>query len=251
MPENDFYDSLDIQLPPDAPQQTESESRSYYKHPVGTYTGFVGRLTAKYRDPNDKPCEPTDVGARFHHYILPLWIKKYLGSNDIPTMKQVITDGLTLPNLPIQEMYFPLLITTDPERGWQYHKIFDSWKMVNRPELTVIKANPANPSKKSVDYKALAQYLGTPIRWVLVTSVSKKTLKESSPYIDSLVIESFDRPPYKLFEAMEASVKSKVEEERAKRSADREGGSGGYVQQEAPAADFSDLGSELEGFLDQ
>ena len=249
MSKNDFYSELNIELPNDAPPSTESDSRTYYKHPIGTYVGFVGRLTAKYRDVNDKQCEPGDAGARFNHYIQPLWIKKYLGSNEEPKMIQYITDDLRLPNVPLAETYYPLLISVDPERGWAYHKMFDSWKMVNRPDLTVVKANPANPSKKIMDYKALAQYLGVPIKWTLVTSVSKKTGKESSPYIDSLIIESFDRVPYPLFTALETAVKNKVDDERAKRQMEKNGD--GYTIPDAPPADFSDLnvGNELEDFL--
>jgi hypothetical protein len=236
---DEFWNEMGIELPNDAPQSVETTNQSYYKHPIGTYTAFIGRLTAKYKDSEGKRCEPTDVGASFSHFILPLWIKKFMGSNAQPTIEQLITDKLELPNRPITECYFPIVImANDKKRMWQYHRMFESFKVIDKPELTVVKSNPANPQKKSMDFKALATYVGIPVKFVLDNSKSKK----GNAYLDSLMIESLSRPPIETLKGFELAVNTKVEAERQSRQKEDT-----YVPPQAPSFDESELNDYISG----
>jgi hypothetical protein len=237
-----FDEEMGIELPDGVPQQVESTTNEYYKHPIGVYSGFAGRLTAKYKDSDGKRCEPTDVGASFSHFIFPLWIKKFMGSNAEPTMLQYITDQLILPNRPIVECYFPIVImANDPKRMWQYHRMFESFRIIDRPELTVVKANPADSKKKTMDFKALATYLGVSIKWVLDNSKSKK----GNAYLDSLLIESFDRPPAELFKKFETAVEQKVKAEREARQHEDT-----YSPPPAPSFDEDEINNFIDGDKD-
>ena len=123
--DRDFLAEVGYDLPDLAPKQVEGEVREYYRHPAGTYLGFVGKIVAKFKDQQGKRCEPDEPGAVFSHYILNLWIKKFLGNAQTPTGEQMITDALKIPDRPLQEIYFPIVLFPDPKRQWSSKLMFD------------------------------------------------------------------------------------------------------------------------------
>jgi hypothetical protein len=132
-------------------------------------------------------------------------------------------------------------MANDHKRMWQYHRIFESFRIIDRPDLTVVKANPADPKKKTMDFKALATYLGVSVKWVLDDSKSKK----GNAYLDSLLIESFERPQSELFKRFEADVEEKVKAEREARQHEDT-----YSPPPAPSFDESDLNDFVDGDKD-
>lgn len=241
--ERDFLMDVGYELPDNAPKQVEGESREYYRHPPGTYLGFIGKITAKFKDPAGKRCESDEPGATFSHYILTLWIRKFLGNAQDPVGQQLITEDLKLPARPVAELHFPVVLFNEPARLWSNKLMFDKWKIPGHDKYDIIKVSPSNPANKITNYNGFPAYYGLPCKFTLTF---KAESEKQARYIDGGVeiLDYNARIPLDRLKQFEAEVDALIEKERAEREAERAASrSGGYVTPEAPNTDFNDFGS--------
>jgi len=252
--ERDFMMDIGYELPSNAPKQVEGESREYYRHPPGTYLGFIGKITAKFKDPSGKRCEADDTGATFSHYILNLWIRKFLGNAQDPVGQQVITDDLKIPDRPISELYFPVVLFNEPTRLWSNKLMFDKWKIPGHDKYSIIQASPNNPANKITNYNGFPAFYGLPCKFSLTF---KADSEKQARYIDGGVeiLDYNARIPLDKLKEFEVGIETLVEHERAQREAERAASrQGGYVTPTAPQTNFDeynvpDVPNTLDDFI--
>ena len=251
--ERDFYADIGYDLPDNAPKTVEGESASYYQHPAGQYFGFIGRLTPKYKDGENKRCEPDTPGAQFSHYMIAFWITNFAGTMDKPVNESVIAftpDSLSLPDRPLAECYFSIPIYPDPKKQWSLKNLFEDWKLPGHPQYNIITQSPNNPAATVTNFRAFPAYYGLPVKFYVTF---KPETDKKSRYVEGKVhITSYEkRVPKDLIIAFEKAVDMKVEAEREKRKA-QSGET--YTPPAAPETDFGSLvnnagDTDLEGFL--
>lgn len=238
---SDFADFQfpELNIPANITGQMEGQAREYYKHPLGTYLGFVGKTLFKFRNREGKSCEATELGAIHHNTSVQFWNYKFLGSPANPVGEVIITPELVLPERPIAECYFPLTIMNDPKQLWAHLKRFAAWKIPGHPNYDIVAPSPNNPANKILNIRAFAAYQGLPVKYTLVQGAGKDG-KEGSIYIDGEPeILSFDkRIPIDKLKQFYEIVEAKFEEEKKKREATNQQT---YTRDETPETDFNNM----------
>lgn len=235
----DFYEDMGYELPEEA-KPIKSEGFEYYKHPAGVYHGVFGKLIPKYKDINEKKCEPTDIGAHLSHYTATLWITEFLGNN-IEQKKKVVQfngEDVTIPaNTPSSHLYFPFMISTDPKWQWAIHQKFESWSLPGIENSKLVTVNPAKMTEKFTNVRAFPLYYGMPISFKIEIGE-----KKGSPYMASIKLmgDVSNRIPFELMGKLEGKFNSLLESERADRDKKDE-----VPNAEAPEADFSEMENEF------
>lgn len=232
-------------IPDDIPQQVEgSGGFEYYKHPVGLYFGFCGKLNFKYVGQDKKPCNPDDVGARLSHAILPLWISQFHGTTINPVTEVIVDANLKLPTRPLAECYYPVRVAFAPEEIWKNKQLFGSWFVPNNPALTVIGKNPSKPNIVVVNYKAFPAYYGVGVRWSIVHSDKGNAYVDGKKDQIGLMLDK--RIPLDKMLEFEKAVEIKTNAERMEREANKSQQQN-YQPEAPPATNFDELaGSESD-----
>ena len=230
----DFYNELGYDMP-EGVDAVKSESFDYYRHPAGIYQVVFGRLNAKYKDLNNKKCEPETPGAYISHFTASLWIIKYLGTTNEPTNKPMIhigEDSVTLPEvMQAAELYFPLLVAYTPKDQWKNHKLFQSFVLPGHENLRIIQQNPAKPTEKATNFKAFPAYYGMQCKLIL-----KLGDKTQQPYADTVELLAAPRFTVESMHKLETQVQALIDREIADRKSNTETSTATFSQ-EAPSAD--------------
>jgi len=238
---SDFMEVLGYEMPEGAPKSVEAEGYQYYRHPIGLYMGFIGKLAAKYKDSEGHRCEREAVDAKFSNYSLPLWITKSLGNLEIPTDEILIhPETLAIPNRPVAEIYFPIFISAIPNDQWRLKKMFENWKIPEHNKYDIIAPSAANPANTVTNFASFPAYYGLPVKFYLTAKDLAK-----SRYVDGgIEVVSYDkRISMEKLNIFEDLITAKIELERQERQ-DKNKDSGNYQPTEAPKTDFDALGNE-------
>lgn len=237
MQENDFYNAVGYELPPDVPKEIVSEGIEYYKHPAGIYIGFIGRLTAKYKDINGQRCDADLPGAKFDHYGLTRWIIRQLGTVSEPNAREVLGNELVIPDgMQVAELYFPEYISVEPKQQWSLHKKFANFHIPGHPNLDIVKADVNKPSLKVTNFAAFPSYYGQVIKWNIVVS------KKDNPYIEETSLIASERISTEKIIELEHKVTEIIEQQRVEREAKR---NSEYSPSAPPDTSASDLVGEF------
>lgn len=237
---SDFMETLGYEMPEDTPKNVEAEGFQYYRHPIGLYMGFVGKIIAKYKDSDGHRCEREAIGAQFNNYSLPIWITKALGNLEAPTDEILIHPAtLVLPTRPTAEIYFPIFISAIPKNQWTLKKMFENWKIPGHNKYDIIAPSPVNPANTITSFASFPAYYGLSVKFYLTAKDLTK-----GRYIDGEIeIISYEkRIPMETLKLFEEIVTAKIEEERKERQA-KSGNSSSYQPDNAPKTDFDALGS--------
>lgn len=244
---SDFYETLGYEMPEDTPKQVEAEGFQYYRHPMGLYMGFVGKLIAKYKDSEGHRCESEAIDAKFSHYSIPLWITKALGNLEHPSDEVLIhPDTLLLPAKPITEIYFPIFISVEPKNQWTLKKMFENWSIPGHDKYNIIVPSTANPANTVTNFAGFPAYYGLSVKFYLTAKDPTK-----SRYIDGVadIISYEKRIPMEKLQTFEEAISSRVEQERIERQAES-GTSSGYQPEKAPETNFDALGDSEDKDID-
>lgn len=242
----DFMDTLGYELPEDARQEVEAEGFQYYRHPIGLYMGFIGKITPKYKDAEGNKCEQETAGAVLAHYMLALWITKSLGGLEHPTDEVIIhPETLALPNRPLAETYFGQFLTRVPADQWKFRKMFESWRIPEHEKYNIIRPAANNPANIVTSFASFPAYYGLPIKFHLTAKDPSK-----GRYIDGEIsIMSYEkRLPMEKLKAFEEIVDAKVAAERVEREANRSNDD--YQSAPAPQTDFDSMGGDEDDAVD-
>lgn len=234
MPEEERSFIEDIggyELPADIPEVVEGQEIQYYRHPIGTYYGVVGKLKFKYVDANDKKCEPTDVGARLRRSIMPIWITEFLGTPEQPQQKMVIPKEMIIPaEFTTPEIYYPVLIDMGKDI-WKSFKYFDPWRVNGH---IVVAPHPQKKSIKTLNVKQLAYYYGVHCKFKL-SPWQNKDGKESIILDGAIELINQPRVPAALLNTLEKAYEEKQEQEFKQRREEADN-----IQQSVPDTDFDE-----------
>jgi len=236
---SDFFDTLGYEIPEDTPKNVEAEGFQYYRHPMGLYMGFVGKIIAKYKDSEGHRCEREAIDAKFNNYSLPIWIIKSLGNLENPLDETLIhPETLTLPPRPTAEIYFPIFISATPKDQWTLKKMFENWKIPGHNKYDIIAPSPANPANTMTSFASFPAYYGLSVKFFLTAKDPAK-----SRYVDGgIEIISYEkRIPMETLKIFEEAVNDKLEKERKDRQA-QSGNNSSYQPEDAPKTDFDSLG---------
>ncbi|MHB8362886.1 MAG: hypothetical protein ACYDBX_04685 [Patescibacteria group bacterium] len=228
-------------LPNGIPEKMEARTVEYYKTPAGIYMAIIGRLQPKYKDINGKSCEEGTEGAVFSHCTIPWWLVEYLGTPSEPKHETILGMSLKLPDRKIAELYYPLYVSWNPDDQWKNVNTFQNFELKDDKDSKVIIPNPAKPSMKIVNFKALPKYYGMPIRFAVTTS------KAGNPYLDTKnypITIINDRISLEKMKVFEEEVNMKIQKERAEREADKQ-----QTEYTPPADTQFEETNDLDGFL--
>ncbi len=253
---DDFGDVLvpDFDMPQGVPDKVEGEARQYYRHPVGTYLGFVGKTVHKFVNAEGKYVEASEPGAVYKNSMLQLWISKFLGGSENPVGEVIITPDLKIPDRPMQECYFPVSLTTDPKWLWKMVNSFKNWKIPGHQKFDVIQPSQTNPANKVMHLASFPAYQGLPVKFTLVFKAEEgKSSEDKSRYVDGdiEIIDYGKRIPKDALVEFYKQADERFAKEKAEREA-RRAQEGGYSREEAPSTDFdalSNAGNDLDDFL--
>ena len=218
----DFYEDLGYQLP-EGIGEVKAESFDYYNHPPGIYHGFIGRLTAKFKDMEGKKCGADVAGAKISHFILTLWITDYLGTAGKPERRPNITvvdDKAIIPSgiNQVAELYFGLMISYEAKDQWKVHKQFQEFAIPGHDGLRIIKVDPSKPGTKVTNFQAFPFYYGMPVEFTLDSG--KKT---GSTYLSEIKLLKSDKLPNAVVAGLEEDFNAILERERAARKQNQDG----------------------------
>jgi len=233
--ENDFYEQVGYELPPDAPRDTVSEGTEYYKHPAGIYVGFVGRLITKYKDVNDKACVAGVAGAKFSHYQLVRWIQRYLGTPAEPLLKDVLGNDLQVPDVKFPELYFGEYLSAESKDQWSIAKKFENFKIAGYPKYDIIQPDSQKPSLKRTIWGAFPAYYGMIIKWEMAIGE-----KKGNSYVVSTSLVNAERIPTAKILELEQKVADMIERERQQREMNKQQNDN-YTPPPPPEADVNSL----------
>lgn len=236
------FDDFGTPLPNHIPEIV-SESGGFYQHPIGTYMGFVGKPLFKFKNAQGMYVEPDVTGAKYSHTVLQLWILKYLGTPEQPVSIQFVSSDvnkhLILPDRPIAECYYPLIVAGTPNMQWKNKALFQRWSIPNHPEYNIIQSVANNPAKFSTNVKNLVYYVGSHINFSIISG------KNGGSFVNTVDLVNLPRIPKETLTAFFKLIDKKFEEQREQRKSD--------YQRETPppVPDFNDIKSEddLEKFL--
>jgi len=240
MSEQDFYDAIGYELPADVPEVVEGTNNEWYKHPVGIYNGFIGKLNIKYKNGEGKNCSADEIGAVISHGTLPIWIFEFLGTVNAPTTEQVLGKDLTVPNRRTSELYYPIYISFLEKDQWRNFNAFSLLEIDGHPELKVIAPDPKNPLKKHTRIKVIPAYYGVPVRFILDNAKSKT----GSVYLaDPIKMLNAPRIPLDKLKDFETAIDAKVQAEQIERNSN-------VPNETPPDTDFDAMASDdLDGFI--
>jgi len=256
----DYSDFGDILVPEfDTPKgvvdKVEGEARQYYRHPAGTYIGFVGKTVHKFVDAEGKYVEANEPGAIYKSSMIQLWLSKFLGNTENPVGDVIVTPELKLPDRPMQECYFPIPLSDDPKWFWKMANMFKNWKIPGHEKYTIIQPSKTNPSNRVMYKLAFPAYQGLPVKFTLAFKLSEgKSADDAGRYVEG-EIEIMDyakRIPVDKLTAFYKDVDARFDKERAEKEANRAKNEGSYKREEAPATDFDALDSnsnDLDAFM--
>lgn len=253
---DDFGDILvpDFETPQGVPDKVEGEARDYYRHPTGTYLGFVGKPIHKFVDSAGKYVEASEPGAVYKNSTIQLWITKFLGNTENPVGEVIISPELKLPDRPIAECYFPIAIMPDPKRQWSYALMFKNWKIPGHAKYDIIQASPTNPANKVTFINGFPAYQGLPVKFTLTYKPEEgKSSQDKARYVEGEVeiLDYKQRIPMEKLTEFYKQVEARFEKEREERKA-RNAESGTYNRDAVPDTNYDALanaGDDLESFM--
>ncbi len=254
---DDFGDVLvpEYATPKGVIDKVEGEARQYYRHPAGVYTGFIGKLVHKFVDAEGKYVEADEPGAIYKNSTLQIWLYKFLGNAENPVGDVIITPELKLPDRPLQECYYPIVLSDDPKWFWKMANMFKSWKIPGHEKYTIIQPSKTNPSNKVMYKLAFPAYQGLPVKFTLTFKLSGgKSADDVSRYVEG-EIEITDyakRIPVDKLTAFYKEIDARFEKERAEREANRARMEGSYIREALPDTNFDALDSDsndLDSFM--
>lgn len=243
---DDFGDILvpDFDMPANVPTKVEGEARQYYRHPTGTYLGFVGKTIHKFKNAEGKYVESNEPGAIYHNSMVQAWITKFLGDTQNPVGDILITPDLKIPDRPMQECYFPLSLSRDPKRLWAMIAMFKNWKIPGHEKYNIIQPAQTNPNNKEMHLGAFPAYQGLSIKFSLTYKAEEgKSADEKSRYVDGEVeiLDYKTRISAEKLTAFYKDADARFEKEREERKARQT--EGGYTPEAAPNTNFDALGA--------
>lgn len=228
----DFLSYVGYELPDDLPKQVEIVQQGFYQHPAGTYSGFMGKLTPKYKNAEGKNCSREDIGAVMSHCVVRLYINKFLGTTQSPTNEVLIGEDLSIPDRQTSELSFPVIVSFNPNDTWRAIKQFEKFELNGSPDSKIIMTNPTNPQTKIIVPRNFAKYYGMKVNFELTF---KATSEKQARYIDGAIklVGSRIQGDLAKFETeMEAKYNDEVEQRKAERAE-------GYVA--PPTTDFGSI----------
>lgn len=220
--------------------EVKDDSFKYYRHADGVYTGYIGRLNLRYKDSEDKKCEPDFPGAKLTGTTLVLWIVGYLGTPDKPVTEKVLGKDLIVPQDGVMESsatYFPLTVPIQPKEQWKNIRMFEDFTIPNHDSLRIIKVNPDKPTEKFTNFKSFPHYFGAPVSFVVGTHKTKAGDKEYT-IVDSIKLMQTEWSAPDKLNAAQAGFEELRAKEIAKRKTAEDSG---YQPPAPPQTDLDAL----------
>jgi hypothetical protein len=254
---SDFGDILvpEFETPRGVIDRVEGEARQFYRHPAGTYIGFVGKTVHKFVDTEGKFVEANEPGAIYKNSTVQIWLSKFLGNTENPVGDVIVTSELKLPDRPMQECYYPIALSDDPKWFWKMGNMFKSWKIPGHEKYTIIQPSKTNPSNKVMHKLAFPAYQGLPVKFTLTFKLSEgKSADDVGRYVEG-EIEIMDyakRISVEKLMAFYKEVDARFDKEKAEKAANRARTEGAYEREAAPNTDFDALDSnsnDLDSFM--
>lgn len=232
--ERNFYQEAGFEMPVES--VTAEGGFEYYKFAPGTYRAIFGKMRGLYKNSENKSCESTDMGAKLTSMQSYLWVIQYLGTSTHPEKKDllVVSDAeIKIPQVQqAAELYYSNFISVLPQDQWREHKKFEKFIIPGHEHLRIISPDPANPSKKTTNFKHFPFYYGMIVEFNVIHS------GKGSPYVDGAFKLVLDKPrvPTELVKKLETDVDSMIQREIEARKQKKDEG---YKPQSVDTTDFS------------
>ena len=219
-------------------ESSDERTSNFYRHKPGLYFGFIGKTVHKFKSASGEYVDPsTTTDAKYSHSVVQLWINKYYGSNNEQVNRVYITTdesgNFIVPDIPIRECYYPLIVKSDPDKQWINKILFKDFHINNAPQYDIITPHPNNPAKFYVQVKNLVYYAGRFVKFTLTEG------KNDYIYVSELKLVG-GGITLELLKTFLTLVDRRFEEEKSKLSSDNQ-----YQRETPPPPDFG----ELEDFL--
>jgi hypothetical protein len=230
--EREMFGAYDI---PNQAKQIEG-SLGRHQHSAGNYIGFMGKLMFKYKDHEDKGCSQDTPGAVLSHATLYVYIKKLLGTQEMPRETAVISDTMDVPDgTLVSELYFPVYISLKPSEQWKTERLFEKFMIPGYEKSRIVQPHPSDVRKKIVNIEGFLYHYGMPVRFEL--QLGKKS---GRPYLASISQIEGERIPISGMQGFEEIVKQMVDLERQQRELDRASEEGTHTST-PPSESASDI----------